>query len=142
MFLGQYVHTLDDKFRLALPAKFRARLADGIVITTGTGKCLHVHPAADFQVIYNKVSALPLLDEEAANVRRKLFNSAHDAVPDKQNRIVIPQVLREFAGITNEVVVAGAGPLIELWNPTEHQRAQQAVREQGERPNGWKSLGI
>jgi MraZ protein len=142
MFLGQYAHTLDEKFRLALPAKFRARLADGIVITTGTGKCLHVHPVADFQAIYNKVSALPLLDEEAANVRRKLFNSAHDVVPDKQNRIVIPQALREYAEITNEVIVAGAGPLIELWNPAEHQRAQQMVREQGERPNGWKSLGI
>jgi len=142
MFLGQFAHTLDDKFRLALPAKFRARLADGIVITTGTGKCLHIHPVAEFQTIFNRVSALPLLDEDAANVRRKLFNSAHDLVPDKQNRIVVPLALREYAEITNEVIVAGAGQLIELWNPAEHQRAQQVLRERELRPNGWSDLGI
>jgi MraZ protein len=142
MFLGQFAHTLDDKFRLALPAKYRSRLADGIVITPGAGVCLHIYPLDEFRALYAKVSALPTLDASAANLRRSIFPFAHDATPDKQNRVVIPQPLREHAGITNEVVVAGAGPFIEVWNPGEWQRAQQGAREQAVQPNGWAALGI
>lgn len=142
MFLGTFVHTLDDKNRLALPAKFRARLADGVVITTGADKCLLVYPAEEFRALFERVSALPLMDREAAMLRRLLFTNAYDTVPDKQNRVVIPQVLCDYAALTGEVVVVGVGRFIELWAPSEWERAQQEVRARAADQGLWAKLGI
>jgi MraZ protein len=88
------------------------------------------------------VSALPILHKEVASLRRMLFSNAHDAVPDKQNRVVIPQPLREFAEITNEVVLVGVGKFIEVWTPREWQRARQEVREHAAQGDVWSRLGI
>jgi MraZ protein len=142
MFLGEFAHTLDEKSRLTLPARFRTRLAEGVVMTTGTERCLLVYPMDEFKVLFDKVSALPMIGREAATLRRMIFTNAHDAMPDKQNRVVVPQPLREYAGIANEVVVVGVGKWIEIWNPKEWQRAQEEVREHATRGEAWAQLGI
>jgi len=142
MFLGEFRHSLDDKSRLALPARFRARLEVGLVMTTGSDKCLLVYPMDEFTVLFEKVSALPVMGHESSTLRRMLFTNAHDAVPDKQNRVVVPQKLREFAQITNEVVVVGVGKFVELWNPAEWDRARDEVREHAARKDVWAGLGI
>ena len=113
MFLGKFDHTLDEKSRLTLPARYRARLADGLVIMSGTESCLLVYPMDEFQTLFDKLSALPMVDPQAAVLRRLLFMNASDAVPDKQNRIVVPQPLREHSGIVSEAVVVGVGRWIE-----------------------------
>jgi MraZ protein len=142
MFLGEFIHSLDEKSRLALPAKFRARLADGVVMTAGSDKCLLVYPLDEFKLLFERVSALPVLGKEAASLRRMLFSNAHDAIPDKQNRVVIPQPLREFAEITNEVVLVGVGKFIEVWAPRAWEQAKQEVREDAARGEVWGKLGI
>lgn len=142
MFLGEFTHTLDEKSRLTLPAKFRARLADGVVMTTGADKCLLIYPLDEFKLLFERVSALPVMGREAATLRRMLYSNAHDAMPDKQNRVVIPQPLREYAEITNEAVVVGVGKFIEVWNPREWQRALEEVQAHASRKDVWASLGI
>lgn len=142
MFLGEFNHTLDEKSRLTLPAKFRARLADGVVMTAGTEMCLLVYPLDEFKQLFEKVSALPVMGKEAATLRRMLFTNASDAVPDKQNRVVIPQPLREYAEITNEVVVVGVGKFVEIWNPKEWQRAREEVQQHAAQRDVWANLGI
>ncbi|MCS7056219.1 MAG: division/cell wall cluster transcriptional repressor MraZ [Thermoflexales bacterium] len=142
MFLGEFTHTLDEKSRLTLPAKFRARLADGVVMTTGADKCLLIYPLDEFKLLFERVSALPVMGREAATLRRMLYSNAHDAVPDKQNRVVIPQALREYAEITNEAVIVGVGKFIEVWNPREWQRALEEVQAHAARKDVWASLGI
>ncbi|BCX05174.1 MAG: transcriptional regulator MraZ [Candidatus Roseilinea sp.] len=142
MFLGEFTHTLDEKSRLTLPAKFRTRLADGVVMTTGADKCLLIYPLDEFKLLFERVSALPMMGREAATLRRMLYSNAHDAVPDKQNRVVIPQPLREYAEITNEAVVVGVGKFIEVWNPREWQRALEEVQAHAARKDVWASLGI
>lgn len=142
MFLGEFRHSLDEKSRLTLPAKFCARLADGVVMTTGTDKCLLIYPLDEFKLLFERVSALPVMGREAATLRRMLYSNAHDAVPDKQNRVVIPQPLREYAEITNEAVVVGVGKFIEVWNPREWQRVLEEVRAYASQKEAWASLGI
>ncbi|MCS6772838.1 MAG: division/cell wall cluster transcriptional repressor MraZ [Anaerolineae bacterium] len=137
-----FVHTLDDKNRLALPAKFRTRLADGVVITAGMDKCLLVYPAEEFQALFERVSALPLMDREAATLRRLLFTNAYDTVPDKQNRVVIPQALCDYAALAGEVIIVGVGRFIELWNASEWDRAQQEIRTHAADQNIWAKLGV
>jgi MraZ protein len=142
MFLGEFNHTLDEKSRLTLPAKFRRRLADGVVMTAGTEKCLLVYPLDEFRQLFEKVSALPVMGKEAATLRRMLFTHASDAAPDKQNRVVIPQALREYAEIMNEVVLVGVGKFIEIWNPNEWRRAQEEVQQHAANKDIWAGLGI
>ena len=142
MFLGEFTHTLDDKSRLALPAKFRTRLEAGLVMTTGTDKCLLVYPVDEFGVLFEKVSALPVMGRESATLRRMLFTNAHDAMPDKQNRVVIPQALREYSEIINEATIVGVGKFIEVWNPHEWSRARAEVREHAAQKDVWAGLGI
>ncbi|MCS7087674.1 MAG: division/cell wall cluster transcriptional repressor MraZ [Thermoflexales bacterium] len=142
MFLGEFAHALDDKHRLTLPAKFRARLADGVVVTAGPGPFLLVYPLDEFKVLFDKVSALSLMDAEAAAIRRLLFSSAFDVVPDKQNRVVLPQMLREHAGLTDAAVVVGVGRFLEVWNPQTWEQVRQAVRQRTADPSVWARLGV
>ncbi len=142
MFLGEFTHTLDEKSRLTLPAKFRSRLAEGVVMTTGSDKCLLVYPLDEFKLLFERVSALPIMGREAATLRRMLYSNAHDAVPDKQNRVVVPQPLREYAGITTEAVIVGVGKFIEVWNPQEWQRAREEVQAHAAQKELWANLGI
>jgi MraZ protein len=142
MFLGEFAHSLDDKGRLTLPAKFRARLAEGLVMTTGADNCLLVYPMDEFSALFEKVSALPMMGRDAANLRRLLFTNAHDALPDKQNRVIIPQHLREYAGIAGEAIVVGVGKYIEIWNPEAWQNTKVEVQSQAANKDVWRELGI
>jgi MraZ protein len=142
MFLGEFKHTLDDKSRITLPAKFRLRLASGIVMTAGMDRYVLVYPQDEFERLAERVDALPLTGREAATLRRSLYANASDAVPDKQGRVVMPESLREHAGIGTEVVIAGVGRFIEVWSPEEWQRARTEVREDAAQQEIWAKLGI
>lgn len=142
MFLGKYAHTLDEKGRLTLPAKFRARLADGLVLTSGIEKCLVVYPMEAFQPLFEKLSALSMADLNANILRRKLFEYANDVVPDKQNRVLLPQELRDYAGITNEAIVVGVGKWIEIWGPDGWKAQQALIAAQSENLEALVRLGV
>jgi MraZ protein len=142
MFLGEFRHSLDEKSRLTLPAKFRARLAAGLVLTAGMDRFLLVYPQDEFELLAERVNTLPLTVREAATLRRLLFPNASDLVPDRQGRVVVPENLRAHAGISNDVVVAGVGKFIEIWSPEEWQRARAEVQEHAAQESTWAKLGI
>jgi len=118
MFLGEFNHSLDSKGRLTIPAKFRNALADGLVVTRNPAdQCLLVFPRAAWEVLADKVSALPLTDARSAAFRRAFFSAAEDLEPDAQGRILLNQRLRTYAQIDSDVVIAGQNKFLELWSP-------------------------
>ncbi len=116
MFLGTHTPRLDDKGRLILPAKFRDELAGGLVITKGQERCLYVFPMAEFEQIASQLRAAPMTNKAARAYGRVFFASAHDELPDKQGRVVIPAHLRQYAGLDRELVVIGASNRVEIWD--------------------------
>ena len=116
MFLGEYDHNMDDKGRLAIPARFRDDLGDGVVITRGFDRCLMGFPRPIWEQLSQQVSSMSLGQGEARNLRRLLFSGAADIQLDRQGRILIPQNLREYAGLGEEVIVAGLNTHFEIWS--------------------------
>lgn len=125
MFLGRHNHNLDAKGRLALPARFRDKLAEGVVITRGFDPCLLVYPLAAWMPLAERVASLSISDPDVRNLRRMLFAEAVDVQLDGQGRVLIPAELREYASIEREAVVVGVHTFMEIWTPStwQHQSA-------------------
>ena len=115
-FLGTHTPRLDDKGRLFLPAKFRDELAEGLVVTRGQERCLSVWPAAEFARLTEQMRQAPVTNKAARDYLRMLFAGASDEKPDKQGRVTIPPMLREYAGLARDCVVIGAMNRIEVWD--------------------------
>jgi MraZ protein len=116
VFLGTHEPRLDEKGRLILPAKFRDELASGLVITKGQERCLFVFPSAEFARITEQLKQAPLTAKAARDYMRVMFAGAHDEIPDKQGRVMIPAGLREYADLEKECVVIGANTRVEIWD--------------------------
>ena len=116
LFLGTYTPRLDDKGRLILPAKFRAQLAEGLVLTRGQERCLYVFPVAEFARMHDRASSAPVSNKQARDYLRMLLSGAHDDAPDKQGRLMIPAPLRQYAGLDRDVAVVGTGSRAEIWD--------------------------
>lgn len=115
MFLGEYRHSIDTKGRLAVPARFRADLDEGLVVTRGLDPCLHIYPKSEWLPLAERLSSLPVSEPAVRALRRSFFASAYACEMDKQGRILVPSTLREYANFDSEVVVAGLNTYIELW---------------------------
>ena len=115
-FLGTHHPRLDDKGRLFLPAKFRERLAGGLVITPGQERCLYVFPDAEFAQLFERIRQAPVTSKRARDYQRMFLARASDETPDKQGRVTVPPDLRTYAGLTKECVVVGAGSRVEVWD--------------------------
>jgi len=116
LFLGTYTPRLDDKGRLALPAKFRSDLEGGLVITKGQERCLFVFPMAEFTRITDLLRTAPVTQRNVRDYSRVFFASASHEVPDAQGRITVPPPLREYAGLAKDCVVIGANTRVEVWD--------------------------
>jgi MraZ protein len=116
VFLGEYEHNMDDKGRLAIPSRFREALGEGLVVTRGFDRCLMCFPKPTFENLAEQVSSLSLGQEDARQMRRLIFSGASDASLDKQGRILIPQNLRQYAFLGDQVVVAGLNTHFEIWS--------------------------
>lgn len=127
MFLGEYSHTLDDKGRLTLPARWREELAEGIVITRGLDPCLLIFPASRFENIARTMDRLGYNKSDARALSRYLFAKAIDDTPDKQGRVIIPTSLREFAGINGDALIVGVNNWIEVWNAHRYNDANSRL---------------
>src|SRR3990167_9798559 len=101
MFIGEYTHNLDEKGRVQIPAKFRAKLSAGAVITRGLDFCLFLYPKEEWNKIAEKIANLPLSNAASRSFSRLLLAGAMEVELDKQGRIIIPGFLRNFAGINN-----------------------------------------
>lgn len=115
LFLGEFQHTVDQKGRLAIPAKFRDELADGAVVTRGFDKCLVIYPRNEWEALAEKVSRLPQTQPNVRTLSRLLYSGAVDLSLDSQGRTILPQFLREYAGIDANVAVIGLYQRIEVW---------------------------
>lgn len=118
MFLGTYNPRLDSKGRLVLPAKFREKFADGLVITRGQERCLYVFTLEEFQRIHEQLRASAVSSKSSRDYVRVFLSGASDEVPDKQGRITIPPLLRTYAGLDQELAFIGAGNRAEIWSAT------------------------
>ena len=127
-FLGEYPHSLDDKGRLILPAKFRAPLEGGAVLAAGQSKCLAVYTPTEWEGVAARAKELSREGGERMAVARTIFALASSVVPDKQGRVIVPAALRTYAGLEREVVVNGALTHIEIWD-AERWREQRAQGE-------------
>ncbi|HEX8303244.1 MAG TPA: division/cell wall cluster transcriptional repressor MraZ [Jatrophihabitans sp.] len=121
MFLGTHTPRLDDKGRLALPAKFRTELEGGLVITKGQERCLFVFPMAEFSRITELLRSAPVTQRSVRDYSRVFFASASHEVPDGQGRITVPGQLREYAGLSKDCVVIGANSRVEVWDAAAWQ---------------------
>ena len=116
MFMGVYSHTIDAKGRIIVPAKFRESLGDNIVVTKGLDNCLFVYTSEDWRKFEEKLRTLPLTNKDARKFTRFFLAGAAEMEIDKQGRILIPSVLREFAALEKDVVLVGVGSRIEIWD--------------------------
>lgn len=116
MFLGTHTPRLDDKGRLFLPAKYRDRMAGGLVVTRGQERCLFIFPMDEFVKVAEQMRQAPTSSRKARDYSRVFLSGASDEVPDKQGRFTIPAKLREYAGLDREVTVIGAGSRLEVWD--------------------------
>lgn len=116
MFMGEYNHTIDAKGRLIIPSKFREILGDEFVVTKGLDGCLFVYDNNEWNVFEEKLKSLPLTNKDARQFVRFFLAGAANVEVDKQGRILVPSVLREFADINKEVVLVGVASRIEIWS--------------------------
>jgi transcriptional regulator MraZ len=117
MLLGEFEHTIDDKNRLTLPAKFRQALSGGLVITRGMDGCLYCYPQAGWErLVEGRLAGLDPLSKEGRMMHRHFFAGASEAEPDKQGRVLVPATLAKEARIERDVVVAGVGDRLEIWD--------------------------
>ena len=129
MFSGEYEHTLDEKGRLIIPAKFRAHLADGLFVTRGLDGCLFGFPPATWRQLSEKVSDLPLSHAGARLFSRMIFSGTEFKL-DKQGRILIPPPLRAHADIESEVVINGVDTRLEIWSKERWQGMTGKMEEE------------
>ena len=121
MFLGTHTPRLDEKGRLFLPAKYRDKLAHGLVITRGQERCLYVFPMAEFERIAAAMHSTPVSSKAVRDFQRVFLSGASDEVPDKQGRVTIPPMLRDYASLQRDCIVIGAMNRIEIWDSAAWQ---------------------
>ena len=116
MFMGEYNHTIDAKGRLIVPSKFREALGDTFVVPKGLDGCLFVYDNKEWNAFEEKLKSLPLTNKEARQFARFFLAGAAEVEVDKQGRILVPNILREFAQISKDVVLIGVASRIEIWS--------------------------
>jgi MraZ protein len=131
MFVGTYLHNLDSKGRLTLPAKYRAELARGVMVTPGLEGELWVFPLETWESLDLKMSELPFNDSDSRDFVRRWYANAAACELDKQGRILLPGKLREDAGLDGETVIVGAGRRLEIWTGERWGHKSDEIEKNG-----------
>ncbi len=127
MLVGEFDHTIDEKNRLTLPAKFRQAFAGGLVVTRGMDGCLYVFPREEWEAsVEARLAELDPLSKEGRLMQRYFYSGAAEADPDKQGRVMVPTALSEHAGLGRDVVIAGVRDHLEIW---DRAKWREHVRE-------------
>lgn len=128
LFLGEYDHALDDRGRLTIPRKIRQELgADEVIVSRGFDACIFGFDRESWEREAAKQLEAPVTDEKAREVRRYMFAGAQKVEADKLGRILLPALLKEYAGITGDVMVVGAGDHFEIWDTTKWMRYKERL---------------
>lgn len=143
MFIGEYSHNLDDKGRLAIPVKFRRELSKGAVVTRGIDSCLFVYTKTGWAKLAEKLAALPISQANSRAFSRLMLAGAMDMEVDKQGRAIVPEYLRVFAGLKKEVIIAGLGGRLEIWDDAKWKTYKtQTESESGSIAERMAELGV
>lgn len=134
MFRGLHDHTIDPKGRVSLPVRFRELLSgqgdDRLIVTTAIDPCLVAYPVAEWSAFEERLSKLPQFDPNVLKLKRIYVAAATECLIDKQGRVMIPPELREYAGITKDVIFAGMVKTVELWSKDRWQENGRLSREE------------
>ncbi len=130
MFFGEYEYTIDQKGRVTIPPKFREAFKGGIVLLRSYDKCITARTVAEWGRMAEQLSRLPVTQSKTRRLNRATFSSAFSLDLDGQGRVVLPATLRQYAGVTNEVVIAGVRDCLEIWSKEDWLAEQQLIREQ------------
>jgi MraZ protein len=130
MFLGEYEHTVDNKGRMAVPAKFRSQMDQGAVVSKGMGTCLSIYTMARWEEKSNELVA-GMTSDELRDFERRIYPSASEIDLDAQGRMVIPAKLRAFAQLENEVTVVGVRDHFEIWSRSTWLAYQERLEAEG-----------
>ncbi len=128
MFVGQYQHNLDPKGRLAIPAKFRVELKKAVV-TKGLDSCLFLYPKREWDKMAEKLASLPINKANTRAFSRLMLAGAMEVEFDKQGRIVLPDYLREFAGLKKNTIIAGLYSRLEIWDEEKWNAYKQETEK-------------
>ncbi|MBT1182113.1 division/cell wall cluster transcriptional repressor MraZ [Bifidobacterium sp. CP2] len=129
LLLGTYTPKIDAKGRMALPAKMRGQLGDGLVMARGQERCVYLLPVMEFRRIAMQIQRTSMGNKAAREYLRVFLSGAVDQEPDKQGRVLVPQMLRDYANLGSDIVVIGVGTRAEIWN-REAWEAYLAEKEQ------------
>lgn len=116
MFIGEYNYSIDIKGRVAIPAKFRAALSKGAVVTRGLDNCLFVYSKTEWTVLAEKLSSLPISQANTRAFSRLMLAGAMDVKIDRQGRVIIPDYLKKYAGMKKKAIIAGLYNRLEIWD--------------------------
>ena len=143
MLLGEYRHVIDDKNRIAIPAKFRTRLKTGAVVTKGLDECLFLYPKGSWDEWAVRVSRLPISQARSRAFSRMMLGGAMEVDVDKQGRIVLPDYLKAYAHLRKQVVITGLYDRIELWDAEQWVRYKsQTERDSGRIAETLAEMGV
>ncbi|MBA7489744.1 Transcriptional regulator MraZ [subsurface metagenome] len=129
MFLGEFEYKVDEKGRVPIPPKFRRELKEGVVSTLGVEKCIVVYPLSEWKKLATTLTTGSVAPSKLRRLNRAIFATAFSLNIDGQGRIALPIPLREYAGIEDEVVIAGANTYLELWDK-EQWEAEKAISQE------------
>lgn len=132
MLIGEYTHTLDPKKRLSLPSKWRKELGAEVVITRGLDNCLFVYPLTEWQTITEKIGRLPFGQADTRGFNRFFLSGAQEVEIDSAGRILIPDFLKEFAGLNSKVVLTGIHDRVEIWDQKQWADYKRRIEGQAE----------
>jgi len=142
VFTGEYRHSVDGKGRLAVPARFRTQLQSGAVVSRWLDACLAIHTKDGWDVLSDKVAALPITDATARRFQRFVFAGAVEAELDGQGRVLLPAYLRESIGLATEAVVVGSRDHAEIWAPAGWDDYRRALEDPQALADAFEGLGI
>lgn len=143
MFIGEHSHTIDNKGRLSIPAKYRELLSEGVVVTRGLDHCLFLYSRTEWEKIAKRLSELPISQKSSRAFSRLMLAGAWDAELDSQGRVIIPQYLRDYASVSKHVIVAGLYNRVEIWQEDAWQEYKQKTEAHSDEiAEGMADLGI
>ncbi len=143
MFIGEYTYSIDEKKRLAIPAKFRQLLGKKAVITRGLDQCLFLYPTKEWGDLAKKLAQLPLSQADARGFARLMLTGAMEANLDNLGRILVPDYLKQYAFLKKKVVIAGVFNRVEIWDEKKWREYQaKTEKEVGDIAERLKELGV
>jgi MraZ protein len=132
MLIGEYKHIIDPKKRLSVPSKLRKEIGDKAVLTRGLENCLFLFPMKEWEVLSEKISQLPMGQKDSRGFARLLLSGASEVELDQLGRVLVPDYLRDYAGLEKAVIVAGVGKRLEIWDQAKWNAYKNDIEKNGD----------